>query len=112
MNKSGDDYIAMNQIIYHITTLAEWQQAKLQGFYEASSLATEGFIHCSEEHQVAGVLQRYFAGKGPLVKLTIDTDKLTARLQRDFSASMNEHFPHIYGRLNLDAVIGEELLGQ
>lgn len=101
-----------NHIIYHITTLAEWEQAKQQGFYEAASLPVEGFIHCSEEHQVAGVLQRYFAGKGPLVKLTIDTDKLTSRLQRDFSPTMNEPFPHIYGRLNLDAVIKEESLSQ
>lgn len=102
----------MNHIIYHITTQAEWEQSKQQGFYEAASLPIEGFIHCSEEHQVASVLQRYFAGKGALVKLTIDTDKLTARLQRDFSPTMNEHFPHIYGRLNLNAVIEEESLGQ
>lgn len=100
----------MNHIIYHITTQAEWEQAKQQGFYEALSLPIEGFIHCSEEHQVAGVLQRYFTGKGPLVKLTIDTDKLSTRLQRDFSPSMNEHFPHIYGRLNLDAVTETTIL--
>lgn len=94
----------MNHIIYHITTQPEWETAQANGFYEAASLLVEGFIHCSEEHQVSGVLQRYFAGKGPLVKLTIDTDKLKARLQRDYSASLNEQFPHIYGRLNLDAV--------
>jgi len=102
----------MNHVIYHITTMAEWATARQQGFYKAPSLATEGFIHCSEEHQVEGVLQRYFIGKGPLVKLTIDSDKLHPRLQRDFSVSMNEHFPHIYGRINLDAVIEEEALGQ
>lgn len=98
----------MNHIIYHITTQPEWEAAQANGFYEAASLASEGFIHCSEANQVTGVLQRYFAGKGPLVKLTIDSDKLTARLQHDFSASLNEHYPHIYGRLNLDAVIETE----
>lgn len=98
----------MNHIIYHVTTQPEWDAAQTNGFYEAASLAVEGFIHCSEAHQVNGVLQRYFAGKGPLVKLTIDTDKLTARLQNDYSASLNEQFPHIYGRLNLDAVIAAE----
>ncbi len=95
----------MSHIIYHITTQAEWEGAKKIGFYEASSLHAEGFIHCSTAHQVDGVLQRYFAGKGPLVKLTIDSDKLHARLQHDFSISLNEHFPHIYGRINLDAVV-------
>lgn len=98
----------MNHIIYHITTRPEWEAAQANGFYETESLASEGFIHCSEAQQVAGVLQRYFTGKGPLVKVTIDSDKLTSRLQRDYSAALNEHFPHIYGRLNLDAIIAVE----
>jgi uncharacterized protein (DUF952 family) len=98
----------MSNIIYHITTKAEWAEANKIGFYEAPSLALEGFIHCSDEHQVAGVLNRYFKGKGPLVKLTIDTNKLNTRFQYDYSPSINEAFPHIYGRLNLDAVIAEE----
>ncbi len=98
----------MSHIIFHITMQAEWQQAKETGFYEATSLPVEGFIHCSAAHQVEGVLQRYFKNKGPLVKLTIDSDKLHASLQHDFSASLNEYFPHIYGRINLDAVIDEE----
>jgi len=102
----------MNHIIYHITTEAEWNVAKQNGFYEAASLPVEGFIHCSTAEQVPGVLQRYFAGKGPLVKLTIDGDKLHARLQHDFSVSLNQHFPNIYGRLNLDAVVEEESLSQ
>ncbi len=102
----------MNHIIYHVTTQPEWEAAKAIGFYEPESLAIEGFIHCSEAHQVAGVLQRYFAGQGPLVKLTIDSDKLTARLQHDYSASLNEHYPHIYGRLNLDAVIEAESISK
>ncbi|HVX49072.1 MAG TPA: DUF952 domain-containing protein [Chitinophagaceae bacterium] len=102
----------MSDIIYHITTRAEWVTAQVNGFYEAPSLHSEGFIHCSEARQVAGVLQRYFKGKGPLVKLVIGTEKLHARLQQDFSPSMNEHFPHVYGRINLDAVIGEEPLSQ
>jgi uncharacterized protein (DUF952 family) len=50
-------------IIYHVTAAAEWQVAQEKGFYEHPSLIAEGFIHCSQEHQVAGVLERYFAGK-------------------------------------------------
>jgi len=100
----------MNNIIYHITTEAEWEEAKKNGFYEAPSLHTEGFIHCSDEHQVEGVLKRYFAGKGPLVKLTIDTNKLNQRVQQDYSASMNETFPHIYGRVNMESIVGTTIL--
>ena len=91
-------------IIYHITTKADWESAEVIGFYEATSLVDEGFIHCSHAHQVDGVLERYYAGKGNLVKLVIDADKLNQRLQHDFSPAMNESFPHVYGRINLDAV--------
>lgn len=95
-------------IIYHVTSKAQWQAAQKKGLYEAASLTTEGFIHCSEAHQLRGVLKRYFRGQGDLVRLTIDTNKLTAPLQYDLAPSVNEQFPHIYGPLNLDAVVKEE----
>jgi uncharacterized protein (DUF952 family) len=92
-------------IIYHVTTAKAWEAAKKHGAYEADSLATEGFMHCSEGHQVAGVLQRYFKGKENLVQLTIDTDVVQHRLQYDVAPSLNEAFPHIYGPLNIEAVL-------
>ncbi len=97
-------------IIYHITTLPEWDNAQGNGAYEASSLKEEGFIHCAQKSQVQGVLERYFSGKENLVKLTIDTDKLTSNLVYDWSPSTQDTFPHIYGALNVDAVISIEQL--
>jgi uncharacterized protein (DUF952 family) len=91
-------------IIYHVTTAAEWELAKQQGSYEAPSLKSEGFIHCSEEDQVQGVLERYFAGKKDLVKLTIDTDKLTSRYVQEWSNGSQDTFPHVYGPINLEAI--------
>ena len=80
-------------IIYHVTTAAEWKAAQEKGFYEAASLKAEGFIHCSEEHQVAGVLERYFEDKTDLVKLVIDTSKLTSRYVQEWSPSIRIPFP-------------------
>jgi uncharacterized protein (DUF952 family) len=91
-------------IIYHVTGASDWKQAQEQGFYEAPSLKTEGFIHCSETHQVAGVLDRYFAGRNDLVKLHVNTDKLTSRYVQEWSNSVEDTFPHVYGPINLDAV--------
>lgn len=91
-------------VIYHVTTAQEWNAAKQKGFYEAASLVTEGFIHCSEKHQVANVLERYFTGKVDLVKLVIDTDKLTSRHIKEWSPSTQDTFPHIYGSINMGAV--------
>lgn len=95
-------------IIYHVTTRREWQDARAKGYYEAPSLASEGFIHCSEEGQVRGVLERYFKGQHDLLKLVIDTDRLQHRLQYDMAPSVDEAFPHVYGPINLDAVVGVE----
>lgn len=92
-------------IIYHVTTKQEWHEALAKGFYTAPSLETEGFIHTSEEKQVQGVLERYYKGKTNLLKLVIETEKLTSHLQYDLAPSINEAFPHIYGPINLDAII-------
>lgn len=92
-------------IIYHIAFVSDWNVAQQKGYYEHPSLKDEGFIHCSQEQQIAGVLERYFDGKTNLVKLVIDTDKLTSKFVFDWSPSTADTFPHIYGPINSDAVI-------
>lgn len=91
-------------MIYHVINKTSWQQALQQGFYEAPSLATEGFIHLSTKDQVAGVLQRYYQNQTDLLLLQVDESKLTAELKYEIAPSVNELFPHLFGRLNLDAV--------
>ena len=92
-------------VIYHVTTAETWNAAKAIGNYEEASLKSEGFIHCSHDHQVAGVLERYFAGQTGLVKLVIDTDKLHSKYIEEWSPSVQDTFPHIYGPINTSAVI-------
>lgn len=77
----------------------------MAGQYEAASLSDEGFIHCSEEQQVESTLERYYSGKTGLVKLVIDPAKLRSQLIHEWSPSNTETFPHIYGAVNLDAVV-------
>lgn len=97
-------------LIYHVTTAGDWNAARQKGFYEHPSLTAEGFIHCSQENQVAGVLERYFEGQTNLIKLVIDTDRLTSHFVFDWSPSTQDTFPHIYGPINLDAVTETVLL--
>lgn len=91
-------------LIYHITTKSLWDKANDKGHYEAPSLQEEGFIHCSQENQVEGVLERYYSGQHNLVKLVIETDLLESRFVFEWSPSTADTFPHIYGPLNLSAV--------
>lgn len=91
-------------MIYHVTTRTAWELAQEQGEYRAESLATEGFIHCSEMHQVDGVLQRYYQGVNDLVLLHIRASGLTSKLVYELAPSINESFPHVYGPIQLSAV--------
>ncbi len=92
-------------MIYHVVTLPDWQKALALGFYEAPSLLTEGFIHASKREQVAAVIERYYASQTDLLILHIDEGKLEAVHIFELAPSVNEEFPHIYGRINLDAVV-------
>ncbi len=91
-------------VIYHLTTLQEWEEAQDIGSYRSSSLEREGFIHCSTEEQLDGVMNRHFKQHENLVKLIIDPARLTTRLQYDKNDKQQQEFPHIYGPLNLEAV--------
>ena len=92
-------------MIYHVTTKAQWQQALAIGFFEEPSLHTEGFIHNSTKAQVPGVLERYYKNKTGLVLLHIEEEKLTAPLKYELATSVNEMFPHIFGVININAVV-------
>lgn len=92
-------------MIYHVTKKKSWELALQQGFYETDSLATEGFIHNSTLEQVAGVLNRYYKNETDLVLLHIDEMLLTSPLKYELAPSVNEMFPHIFGPINLEAVV-------
>lgn len=96
--------------ILHITTENEWREARQKGYYETPSLKSEGFIHCCLEEQVQGVLERYFEGKEKLLKLEIETDKLTSPFYYEWSPSIADTFPHIYGVINLEAIKNVSLI--
>lgn len=92
------------RLILHITRRDQWEKALAERVYRAASLDAEGFIHCSRPSQVTSVASYLFRGQQGLVLLCIDTTKLKSPLKYDKVPS-GELFPHIYGPLNIDAVI-------
>jgi len=92
--------------ILHISSRADWRSARLAGSYEADSLSTQGFIHCSRPDQVLGVANsnNRFLGQDDLVLLCIDPDLVGAEIRYENLDGDKNLFPHIYGPLNLDAV--------
>ena len=93
-------------LIYHIVLPEVWA-AFDTGIYRAASLEAEGFIHCSFEEQLDTVIERYYSGVDELIVLTIDSEKLMSRVLNEPSTG-NEIYPHIYGPVNRDAIVGVE----
>ena len=91
--------------IFHPTTPAAWQEAVRRGFYAADSLFSEGFIHCSDLHQVVRVANIRFRNRTDLVMLQIDTARLDAPLRYENLEGGDEPFPHVYGALPIAAIV-------
>lgn len=96
----------MSDYILHATFRTCWSAAQKAGAYTADSLASEGFIHCSKADQILRVANLLFAGQHGLVILVVDPARLTSELRWDPGVDLAaELFPHIYGPINLDAVV-------
>jgi uncharacterized protein (DUF952 family) len=96
-------------LIYHITTVGEWERAHGNGQYAMSTrgrtLAEEGFIHASTAEQVAPVANMFYQGVPGLVVLVIDAGRVKAGVRYEQVPGFSQPFPHIYGPLNIDAVV-------
>jgi uncharacterized protein (DUF952 family) len=76
-------------------------------------LTTEGFIHCSTLEQVLPVAENFYKGQSGLVLLAIQPALLSSDLKWEPPSGgipppgvpEGDPFPHIYGPINLDAVV-------
>jgi uncharacterized protein (DUF952 family) len=94
----------MTKPIFHIVTPERWDEFATEEFYEAESLKSEGFIHCSFEDQLDGVIGRYYRDAGELVILELDPSRLGSELVEEASTN-GELYPHIYGRIHKSAIV-------
>ncbi len=105
-------------------------EARSSGEYRPKSLETEGFIHFSQRHQVLDVANAFYRGQTGLVILVVEPSLLKAELRYEAPATPlssphlranqrkwgersgpisapgpENQFPHLYGPLNMDAVL-------
>ena len=97
-------------MIYHLALASDWEAALAAGEYRVSTLGRtleqEGYIHASTASQVRGVADAVYGGvREPLMLLTIDERRLTVPLQGDAVEGVAEPFPHLYGPLDVAAVV-------
>lgn len=99
-------------MILHITTHEDWKKAQNFGEYSAASLQSKGFMHCSTVKQTIDTANLFFKGQQGLVLLCIDENKLESECKYENPTGGGKHdpnvgnlFPHIYGSINISAVI-------
>ncbi len=101
-------------MIYHLTSRNTWSAAQRDGLYRGDTLDSQGFIHASTAEQVTRVANAIFKGRTDLVLLCIDENRVQSKViveppinpaTGQPEPNVTDLFPHIYGPLNLDAVV-------
>jgi uncharacterized protein (DUF952 family) len=94
-------------MILHICPRAAWEQAVAAGVYEADTLTSQGFIHCSTDQQVLVPATVRFRGRTDLVLLRLAEERLPVPLTWEDGDPPHPEgalFPHLYAALPVDAV--------
>jgi uncharacterized protein (DUF952 family) len=95
-------------MILHICPRSVWEAAAAQGVYEADTLATQGFIHCSTAEQVHLPATALFRGRTDLLQLEIDEARLPVEVTWEEGDPPHPDgllFPHLYAALPTSAVV-------
>ena len=82
----------------------------MRGEYRTPDLHSTGFIHLCTPDQLPFVLAKFFPSRDGFVLLHIDATRLAAPWVYEASEPGMAPFPHLYGSLNIDAVVKIEPL--
>ena len=94
-------------LIYLIVLPEVWEKFADAFEYEADSLRSEGFIHCSYRNQLEDVLGRYYKNAKRVLILAINPHLLKSQLIAEPSTG-GEIYPHIYGPIDRSAIVDIE----
>ncbi|MBL8218846.1 MAG: DUF952 domain-containing protein [Bryobacterales bacterium] len=94
----------------HIAAAQAWNGALARCEYRTADLESTGFIHLCTPDQLPFVLAKFFPTRAGFVVLHIDAARLTAPVVYESSEPGMAPFPHLYGPLNVDAVVTVQAL--
>ena len=96
--------------IYKICPATNWSCAESDGVFKGSKNdIDDGFIHFSTAVQVPQTASLHFAGQNDLVVVAVDDQQLGGALKWE-PARSGDLFPHLFGPLDLAAVLWVEEL--
>jgi uncharacterized protein (DUF952 family) len=89
---------------FHLTTAETWARQRDQSTYLPDAFAQDGFIHCTDgEQNMVDTANRYYAADpSQFICLVIEQERVASEIRYE---DPNRIYPHIYGPLNVNAVI-------
>ncbi|MGI8665356.1 MAG: DUF952 domain-containing protein [Jatrophihabitans sp.] len=96
--------------LFHILAEPDWRTARALGSYAPASLTSDGFVHFSHAHQVAGAANRFYRDQAGLIVVEFDPDRLGQPVVEEDLYGAGEQFPHVYGAIDTAAAIAEHPL--
>jgi uncharacterized protein (DUF952 family) len=93
------------KIAYHLVPVPVWDERGDSPEYVPEAYEADGFIHTTNGiDPLLAVANLFYTGDPrPYMVLVLDTTRLASELRYDDDEKI---YPHIYGPLNTDAVIG------
>lgn len=95
-------------VIYHLTPADYWRSLDPAAPYLPAAFENDGFIHCTRGLdlllQVANTFYR--DAPGEFLLLVIEEGCVSAEIKYEGG------FPHVYGPLNRDAIVGVHTMGR
>lgn len=97
------------RVAYKVLTAAQAGAVQAGVFEGAPIDIADGYIHLSTAAQLAETVRKHFAGQTALVVAAVDLAALGDAVRWEISRN-GDIFPHLYGRLSMDAVLAHEPL--
>jgi uncharacterized protein (DUF952 family) len=90
---------------FHLVARERWDARDPTAPYASPSLASEGFIHCTDGHaaMVATANKFYREDRAEFLVLTVDLERCGSPWRID---EPGKPYPHVYGPIALEAVVG------
>jgi uncharacterized protein (DUF952 family) len=101
-------------ILLHLLAESDWLALAGASSYSPASLAAEGFVHCTAgDDLMLQVARSFYADETEeLIVLSLDADRLDSEVRWETPSpapppgSAVTEFPHVYGPIDLGAVVG------
>ncbi|WP_294392719.1 DUF952 domain-containing protein [uncultured Sphingomonas sp.] len=92
-------------IAYKVLTADQLEALEREGRFAGAPVdLADGYIHLSTADQLAGTIDKHFAGQDDLQLAAVDLEALGEAVKWDESRG-GQLFPHVYAPLTLDIVL-------